>query len=547
MAGPQGGIIAKGDINSNQIINPSNVHQAVIHRDKAANGLGKYYGKLDDGTEELIGGFGVTGGGVPFANDTDPLADVILVSIPGATPTDGYIFEVNILTTNTGATLLNITQNGLGSKQVVDSDGNLLVGGELVNESIYLFAYDLQNDRYQLLGLAKPTPVVDECFEDGTGLESCQQINTLTPNDASGDHSIAMGSGTTAGPGENAHSEGDNTVASGDDSHAEGELTNATGGHAHAEGEQTTASGPNSHAEGLLTGASGTESHAEGVSTLAIGANSHAEGNSSRADGISSHAEGSGSNSVGLGSHAEGNATSALGASSHSEGQGSVATGAFSHAEGANALAVGDISHAEGDSTLASGVASHAEGGRTIASGLASHSGGNSSGAVIGAEVLASGIASFNHSENTAAQTIGDGAIGDNSAILGGIDSSVDAASPRSVALGGNLNKIVGEPDTVQIQNLRVTTDLRITQGANKPVGTEALIAGTKTVLNTLVKATSKIFLTRNTIVGIIGIELSVPDATITPGVSFVVNSTDAVGGVVDTDDSTFNYLIINP
>lgn len=579
MSGTQGGLIAKGDINSNQITNPSNVHQAVVHRDKAANGLGKYYGKLDDGTEEPIGGpgFGPTGG-VPFANDTDPAANAVLVSIPSALPPtaiDGYLFEVNILTTNTGATTLTITQNGLGPKSVVDSDGNALVGGELVNESIYLFAYDLQNDRYQLLGLAKPG--ADECFEMGSGVEACQQINTVFPNNASGDHSLAVNSSTTASglhsfaegvgttaSGDQSHSEGGGTIASGDNSHAEGDATESSGNGSHAEGSNTESAGANSHAEGDNTTANGANSHtegsgtsttiagvdahAEGLNTVASGPNSHSEGDGTLASNASAHSEGVSTIASSIGAHSEGLGTIASNLHAHAEGNGSIASGPDSHAEGFVTQATMDSAHSEGANTIASGEMAHSQGFRTEASGRSSHVGGDGTDAVAGAEVRASGRASFNHSENTAAQTIGDGARGANSAILGGIDADVNPTALRSVALGGDQNKIAaGETDTAQAQELRVTDNIKITQGANKPVGTEALIAGTKTVLNTLVLATSKIFLTRNTISGVIvGDELSVPDATITPGVSFVVNSTS--DGVLITDDvSTFNYLIINP
>lgn len=92
-------------------------------------------------------------GAIPFGNDTDASGNAIQVAIPGATLTDDYTFEVRNLTTNTGATTLQI--NALGAKAVVDSDGNALTGGELINGEIYLFAYDLANDRYELLGLSK--------------------------------------------------------------------------------------------------------------------------------------------------------------------------------------------------------------------------------------------------------------------------------------------------------------------------------------------------------------------------------------------------------
>lgn len=57
--GYAGGLIPKGTVSSVDIKNPSAL-QAQLHRDEAANGSGSYYGKLDDGTEELIGGPGVS-------------------------------------------------------------------------------------------------------------------------------------------------------------------------------------------------------------------------------------------------------------------------------------------------------------------------------------------------------------------------------------------------------------------------------------------------------------------------------------------------------
>lgn len=102
-------------------------------------------------------------------------------------------------------------------------------------------------------------------FEPGTGVESIRSINTvnLPTNDASGDHSLAVGGGV---------------VASGDHSQAFGFGSVASGTRAHAEGSGTEASGTNSHSEGSSTIASGNSSHAEGSGSESLGNVSHAGG-----------------------------------------------------------------------------------------------------------------------------------------------------------------------------------------------------------------------------------------------------------------------------
>lgn len=74
---------------------------------------------------------------------------------------------------------------------------------------------------------------------------------------------------------------------------------------------------------------------------------------------------------------------------------------------------------------------------------------------------------------------------------------------------------------------------------SNVSIGTATLVAGTKTVTTTAVKTGAKIFLSVNTPGGTQGF-LSAPAASITNGVSFVINSTSA------TDTSTVNWWIIN-
>lgn len=392
-----------------------------------------------------------------------------------------------------------------------------------------------------------------DVFIPGTGLQSGRQTNTAFPNVASGDHSLAEGSGNTASGNDShaegngtvassvhAHSEGLNTLASGTASHAEGVSTQATNVAAHAEGSGSIATNLNAHAEGLSTVASGGESHSEGDSSSATGLNAHAEGLGSTASGNNSHAEGEGTLASALRAHAEGGGSHATAQESHAECRGTIASGLSSHSEGESTVASGSASHAQNQSTVASGAGSHSEGERTLASGLDSHAGGGAT--VIGSPVVtASGNKSFNHSENTAGQTPGNGARGANSAILGGLDNDVDVASVASVALGGNGNNIVGEPNTAQAQNLRVTNDFRITQGANKNAGTSAaMVAGTVTVANTNVKAGAIILVSIETPAGVVGI-LSAPIASIVNATSFVINSSSAL------DTSTVNYLIINP
>lgn len=78
---------------------------------------------------------------------------------------------------------------------------------------------------------------------------------------------------------------------------------------------------------------------------------------------------------------------------------------------------------------------------------------------------------------------------------------------------------------------------LQVKEGSNAKMGQAVLVAGTVTVANTSVTASSRIFLTTAISGGTIGI-LSV--GTITAGTSFVINS-------VATDTSTVNWLIIEP
>ena len=276
----------------------------------------------------------------------------------------------------------------------------------------------------------------DGYWTAGTGISAVKLINSLSV--ASGDYSVAEGSGTTASGYYShaegihtraiehaAHAEGGNTTASGNYSHAEGHTTTASGDYSHAEGRTTTASGDyGAHAEGDGTKAIGNYSHAEGELTQATGKTSHAEGYLTGAHGDYSHSEGFGTLAIGLYSHAEGAGSVASGQTSHAEGF-STASGLYSHAEGQVTTASGRASHSEGHATTASGEFSHAEGGSTIASGTDSHAEGNNTTAsgdyshAGGLNSTASGTTSFIHSTDSLVT-------GDRSVVLGGVNITGD-------------------------------------------------------------------------------------------------------------------------
>ena len=317
----------------------------------------------------------------------------------------------------------------------------------------------------------------------GTGTNAVKLIDNFST--ASGNYSVAEGTGTTAA-GNYSHAEGENTIASGRSSHAEGGSTLASGIASHAEGGYdkdsgfmgTSATGDSAHAEGFNTLAGGTASHAEGIDTSAGGDSSHAEGKNTSASAEQSHAEGDDTIAMGVVSHAEGGATHAFGEFSHSEGKLTIARGKVSHAEGYITRASGFSSHAEGQLTIASGVTSHSQNYRTVAQGDYTHAGGKGAdiigtggGAVFGrGHVVASGRTTFVHYEQTdylfnnipPVVPLRIGALGDNSAILGGLDHRTEKTAQRSVVLGGD-SIIALSADTVYVPRLNIEQPLSTT------------------------------------------------------------------------------------
>lgn len=219
----------------------------------------------------------------------------------------------------------------------------------------------------------------------------------------------------------------------------------------------------------------GNNSLAQGNSVIASADYAFASGSGTKATAINAHAEGSFTNADGNNSHAEGAESTASGNNAHAEGTGTIAQGTNSHAEGNFSRAAGTNSHAEGSFTTANGESSHAQGANTTATGAQSHTGGlGDPQKVIGA----SGIASFNHSFNSPAQTSGFGARNDHGAILGGMDhdiatgandagifcgsgNQVLATALRSVILGGQ-GISAADADTAYAKIVRLISHLTI-------------------------------------------------------------------------------------
>lgn len=79
---------------------------------------------------------------------------------------------------------------------------------------------------------------------------------------------------------------------------------------------------------------------------------------------------------------------------------------------------------------------------------------------------------------------------------------------------------------------------VNVVDGSNKRMGVATLVAGTVTVANTSVTASTRIFVSRQASGGTLG-HLSI--GTVTAATSFVINSSSA------TDTSTVAWLLIEP
>jgi hypothetical protein len=215
----------------------------------------------------------------------------------------------------------------------------------------------------------------------------------------------------------------------------------------------------------------------EGANTLRVGTNIEASGDNSIATGESNvltgagsivtglantvsgdYSIGSGTNSIasGIASSVSGVNNEASGNYSHAEGSGVIASGVASHAEGERTTASQNGAHAEGQDTVADQDAAHAEGFNTFANATGAHSGGATV-SIANEPITAAGLASFNHSLNSAAQSANQGALAQASAILGGQDHHIPSNANNTVIIGGSaIEAEDAVTDMVYVPNLRI-------------------------------------------------------------------------------------------
>ena len=125
---------------------------------------------------------------------------------------------------------------------------------------------------------------------------------------------------------------------------------------------------------------------------------------------------------------------------------------------GQNVSTTGNYAVAFGGGTSASATYSFAIGNTALASGAQSFAGGL--GFTTGKEVVASGVTTFNFSENTTAQIAGHGAIAPGSVILGGRDHNIaNSTNNRAVIIGGDAIKLAsGYADFTVVANFAIMT-----------------------------------------------------------------------------------------
>lgn len=115
-----------------------------------------------------------------------------------------------------------------------------------------------------------------------------------------------------------------------------------------------------------------------------------------------------------------------------------------------------------------------------------------------------------------------------------------------NVGVGGTLPTSKFAVANGDIQLATEGYGIKIKEGSNAKMGQSTLANGTVTVANTSVTASSRIFLTRDSINGSTTIG-SLEVGTITASTSFVINSYDAAASLSADDDSIVNWVIIEP
>lgn len=106
-------------------------------------------------------------------------------------------------------------------------------------------------------------------------------------------------------------------------------------------------------------------------------------------------------------------------------------------------------------------------------------------------------------------------------------EATADAADRNELGLGNAATKNVGTTAGTVAAGDATALGLKVAEGANKKQGVATLVAGTVTVANTSVTATSRIFLTAQSL-GTVAAPKAIGVTARTPGTSFTITSADA-------------------
>lgn len=128
---------------------------------------------------------------------------------------------------------------------------------------------------------------------------------------------------------------------------------------------------------------------------------------------------------------------------------------------------------------------------------------------------------------------------------IGAGNAQVGTSTGHPMALIANNTEHWLLTSAGNLEGQAVANGIKFKEGSNARMGRSALVNGTVTVANTSVTASTEIFLTRRiqagTTVGILSV------GTVTAATSFVINSLDLAGALSADDDSTVNWLLVEP